>query len=244
MNGFTNQVSVALVIRMDDDDTARTDHFWPGGRDDKFFSVLTHPPHVNEFGFPRQALDFGIGDGRPFNRVVDVGSQIFDDVAFLEQFNKDGLRDAAVVGGVGEVFSVEIAGQPHPSCGVPHGLGEGFNRGLTEVQKFSSVVGFHLPLGVFFHGKFDVDAVSVNPPREKHFFAQQALAPGDHIDHRVLGNGSDMPGSGWVRRWGINDKELFSALGFEGITPVVKGLVGIMGFLNGFLQINGPAFFG
>ena len=89
---------VPFVIRMDDDDTARTDHFWPGGRDDKFFPVLTHPPHVNEFGFPRQALNFGIGDGRSFNRVVDVGPQILDDVAFLEQFNKDGLRDAAVVG--------------------------------------------------------------------------------------------------------------------------------------------------
>ena len=38
-----------------------------------------------------ESFNLGIGDGRTFHRVVDVGSEVLNDVAFLEQVNENGL---------------------------------------------------------------------------------------------------------------------------------------------------------
>ena len=191
--GLTDEVAVPVIVRVNHDHTARTDHLWSGGRDDHFFPVLCVPADVHQLGFARDPLNLGIGDGRAFNRVVDVWAKVLDHGTLFEQIDENGLRDAAVIWGIGEVLPVKITGQANALRGGSHGLREGFDGRGAEVQKFAAVVRPHLALRVLFDGEFDVDPVAVDAPREVDFLAKQALAPGDDVNHGVLRDGTDVP---------------------------------------------------
>ena len=191
--GLTDEVAVPVIVRVNHDHTARTDHLWSGGRDDHLFAVLCVPADVNQFCFARDPLNFGIGDGRAFDRVVDVRAQVFDHGALFEQIDENRLGDAPVIWGIGEVFSIKITGQANALRGGPHGLREGFNGRGAEVQELAAVVRPHLALRVLLNGEFNVDAVAVDAPREVDFLAKQALAPGDNVDHGILRDSTDVP---------------------------------------------------
>ena len=191
--GLTDEVAVTVIVRVNHDHTARTDHLWAGGRDDHLLAVLGVPTDVHELGFARDPLNLGIGDGRAFHGVVDVRAQVLDHGALFEQIDENRLGDAAVIWGIGEVFAVKITGQADALCGGPHGLCKGFNGRGAEVQELAAVVRSHLAFRVLFHGEFDVDAVAVDAPREVDFLAKQALAAGDDVDHGVLRDSTDVP---------------------------------------------------
>lgn len=102
------------------------------------------------------------------------------------------------------------------------------------MEEFFPVVGFHLPFGVFFHGEFDVDSVSVHAPWEVNLLSQKPLASSDDVDHGVLSDSTDVPRPRWIG-WGcVNDKEFFAGIRIESIAATVRLFVGIMRFLNGF----------
>ena len=191
--GLTDEVAVSIIVGVNHDHTARTDHLWAGGRDDHLFPVFSLPADVHQLGFARDTLNFGIGDGRAFNRVVDVRAKVLDHGTLFEQIDENGLSDAAVIWGIGEVFSVKITGQANALCGGPHGLCEGFNGRGAQVQELTAVVRSHLAFCVLFHREFDVDAVPVDAPREVDFLAKQALAPRDDVNHGVLRDSTDVP---------------------------------------------------
>ena len=240
---MSDQVCVSLVFRMDNNNAACTNHFRPRGRNDEVGSIFAGPADIDQFGFAGQPFNLCIGDGGPFNGVVDVGAQIFNDVPFLEQFNKDRLGDAPIIGGIGEVFSVKITREPNPACRIPHGLSKGFNGRFTQLEKFLTVIGFHFPFGVLFHGEFNIDAVSIHSPREVDLFPKQALTPRQHINHGVLSNSTDVPCPGRIGWRCVNNEHFFAAMGLEGIASVVFLLIAIVRLLNGLLQINGPSLF-
>ena len=64
--GLTDEVAVSIIVGVNHDHTARTDHFWAGGRDDHLFPVLSLPADVHQLGFARDTLNLGIGDGEAF----------------------------------------------------------------------------------------------------------------------------------------------------------------------------------
>ncbi len=144
--------------------------------------------------------------------------------------------------GFGQVLPRVVAGETDTLGGVSHGLREGFNGRLAEVQEFFAVVGFHLPLCVFFHGELNVDAVSVHAPGKVHLLAEQALTPCEHVDHGILSHSTDVPRARRVG-WGcVDDEQFFAAVGIESIPVPVGFHVGVVGRLDGFLKVDGPAF--
>ena len=115
----------------------------------------------------------------------------------------------------------KITGKADSLGRASHGLRERFDGGLAKFEKFFTVVGLHLAFGVFLHGEFNVDAVSVNTPREVHFFAQEALTAGEDVDHGVLGHSADVPCAGRVGG-GVSMTKNSSAVRVEGVASAVR----------------------
>ena len=180
---FANQVLISLIIRMDNDNTTSTDQFRSCCGYDKFLAFFRFPTHIYKFRHAANSFDLRISDGRTFNRVVDVRTQVLNDVAFLEKFNENGLCNRPIIWGICEVLSCKIAGQTDASCSFSHRLREGFDGFATKVKKFLSLVRLHLSFRVFLNCEFNVDAVSVYSPRKVDFFPEQSLRTCENIDH-------------------------------------------------------------
>ena len=71
---------------------------------------MARPSDVDEVGFSSDTFYFSISNRGSFYGIVDVWPKVFNDVALLELFNKDGLCDATIIGGIGQVFTGKITG--------------------------------------------------------------------------------------------------------------------------------------
>ena len=83
-DALTDQMAIPFVVGMDHHHTTGTNQFRPGGGNHQIRAVLAGPSDINEFGFSWEPLNFRIGNRCSLNRVVDVGAEVLDDVAFLE----------------------------------------------------------------------------------------------------------------------------------------------------------------
>ncbi len=239
-----DEVLVAIVFRVNNNHATSTNQLGSCCGNDQFCTVFTGPSDVNQFRLSWESFNLCIGDGRTLHRVVDVGAEVLNDVAFLEQVNENGLGYASIVRRICQVFPRKITGKADSLGRASHGLRERFDGGLAKFEKFFTVVSLHLAFGVFLHGEFNVDAVSINTPREVHFFAQEALTAGEDVDHGVLGNSADVPCARRVGGRRVNDEEFLPAVRVEGVASAVRLFIGIVCFLDGFLKVNRPSFFG
>ena len=112
---------------MDNDYSTGTDHLWPRSRDYDVLTIFSRPQDIAQQRLPSDTLDLSISNGSSFNWVVDIGPQVLDYVATLEQINEDGLGNRPVVRRVGEVLILKIARQADSLRGLPHGLSIGFD---------------------------------------------------------------------------------------------------------------------
>ena len=163
---------IPFIIRMDHDNTTSTDQFRSCCGYDKFLAFFRFPTYINKFRHAANSFDLRISDGRPFNWVVDVWTQVFNDVAFLEKFNENGLCNRPIIWGICEVLGCKITGQTDASCSFSHRLREGFDGFATKVEEFLSLVRLHLSFGVFLYCELDVNSVSVNTPGKVDFFSE------------------------------------------------------------------------
>ena len=90
--------------------------------------------------------------------------------------------------------------------------------------------------------EFNVDSIPVDTPGESDFLAQESLAPSDNINHAVLSNRPDMPGTTGIWRRCVDNENLSIALRIERVSILVSLLVMLL--LNALLQINRPPLVG
>ncbi len=106
---MADQSSVSLVVRVNHHHATGANHLRARRGDDDLGTVVGLPTHVDEFCFTSHTFDFGIGDGRAFDGIVNVRPQVFYDGSLFKQINENRLSHASVVWSVRQVLSVEIA---------------------------------------------------------------------------------------------------------------------------------------
>ena len=79
-----DDVGVSCIVGVNNDHATCTNELRTGGGDDQFLTAVRGPLHIDELSLSLQSLDFCIGNGGAFNRIVDVGPKILDNFTALE----------------------------------------------------------------------------------------------------------------------------------------------------------------
>ena len=104
------------------------------------------------------------------------------------------MGDCPIIRGIRQVFLIIGTGESDPLGNIPHFLGILFDLSSANVKELGPSIGLHLAAGLPLDREFDIDTVTVDAPWEIDLLADQPLATGDDIDHRILGHRTDMPG--------------------------------------------------
>ena len=91
VDAFTDEIRVPLIIGVDHNDTTGANHLWSGCRDDDVIAFLCAPANIAKQGFASYPLDLGFCNGCALYRIINVGSEILNDITPLEEVDENGL---------------------------------------------------------------------------------------------------------------------------------------------------------